>query len=117
MKKKPKNPASTKKGVPKYPRHSLEKALRIPKAILEQNAGKECSDQESAGFVGIKYNKGPYALELSSAIKFGLQLQSNKLESTIAGELKGDTLEGKYSTKVVPDGPQIDDGEWKAKRK
>ena len=58
--------------VPKYPRHSLEKVLRIPKAILDQNAGKECSEEETAKFLGIKYNKGPYALELSSAMKFGL---------------------------------------------
>jgi len=58
--------------VPKYPRHSLEKVLRIPKAILDQNAGKECSDEDTATFLGIKYNKGPYALEVSSAIKFGL---------------------------------------------
>jgi hypothetical protein len=81
MKKKSTNLAAARKAVPKYPRHSLEKALRIPKAILDQNAGKECSDQESAGFVGIKYNKGPYALELSSAVKFGL------LERTGAGRL------------------------------
>lgn len=59
-------------GVPSYPRHSLEKALRIPKAILEQNAGKECTDEESAKYVGVKFNKGPYNLELVSAIKFGL---------------------------------------------
>jgi hypothetical protein len=71
-KNKTKNPGGAKKAVPKYPRHSLEKVLRIPKAILDQNAGKECSDEESAGFLGIKYNKGPYALELSSVIKFGL---------------------------------------------
>ncbi|MCZ2155435.1 MAG: hypothetical protein LC114_16285 [Bryobacterales bacterium] len=58
--------------VPKYPRHSLEKVLRIPKAILDQNAGKECSDEDTATFLGIKYNKGPYALELSSAMKCGL---------------------------------------------
>lgn len=58
--------------VPAYPRHSLEKALRIPKAILEQNAGKECTDQESADYVRVKYNRGPYNLELNSAIKFGL---------------------------------------------
>lgn len=58
--------------VPSYPRHSLEKVLRIPKAILEQNAGKECTDQESATYVGVKYNKGPYNVELNSAIKFGL---------------------------------------------
>jgi len=50
--------------VPKYPRHSLEKVLRIPKAILDQNSGKECSDEDTATFLNIKYNKGPYALEL-----------------------------------------------------
>lgn len=74
MKKKaaPKKASTPKAVVPKYPRHSLEKVLRIPKAILEQNAGKECSEEDSATFLSIKYNKGPYALELSSAMKFGL---------------------------------------------
>lgn len=75
MKKKaaaPKKQASAPKAIPKFPRHSLEKVLRIPKAILDQNAGKECSDQDTAKFLGVKYNKGPYALELSSAIKYGL---------------------------------------------
>jgi hypothetical protein len=59
-------------GASNYPRHSLERALRIPNAILEQNAGKECSDEESAAFVGVNYNNGPYASEVSSSIKFGL---------------------------------------------
>jgi hypothetical protein len=67
-----KNRSSSAQRNPKYPRQSLEKALRIPKAILEQNAGKDCSDQESASFLGMKYNTGPYATELSSAIKYGL---------------------------------------------
>jgi len=60
-----------------FPRHNLERALRIPKAILEQNAGKECTAQESAGFAGVSYNKGPYLLELSSASKFGLLERSS----------------------------------------
>ena len=68
----PKKTSAPKTVVPKYPRHSLEKVLRIPKAILDQNAGKECSDQDTAAFLGVKYNNGPYALELSSAIKYGL---------------------------------------------
>jgi hypothetical protein len=54
-----------------YPRYSLEKAMRIPRAILEQNAGKECSDQDSAKYCGVGYT-GPFQMELSSAIKFGL---------------------------------------------
>jgi hypothetical protein len=56
----------------KFPKHSIEKALRIPRAILEQNAGKVCSDREAANFVGVKYNKGPYSYELGNAIKYGL---------------------------------------------
>src|SRR5215471_8932800 len=64
--------SSLAKGSAKYPRQPLEKALRIPKAILDQNAGKDCTDEESATFLGMKYNAGPYATELSSSIKYGL---------------------------------------------
>jgi len=56
----------------KYPRHTLEQSLRIPRGILEQNAGRECSDQESATFAGLKYNRGYYTVEIGSAIKYGL---------------------------------------------
>lgn len=56
---------------PKYPRHALEKVLRVPQAILDQNAGKECSEKEAAGFVGVGL-AGPFRVELSSAIKYGL---------------------------------------------
>lgn len=55
----------------KYPRHSVDKALRIPKAILDQNAGKECTVQESAKFLGVGFH-GPYQVEVSSGIKYGL---------------------------------------------
>lgn len=54
-----------------YPRHSLTKALRIPRAIIEQNAGKECSEADSSKFLGVGYN-GPYQLEISSALKYGI---------------------------------------------
>lgn len=47
---------------PPYPRHSLEKALRIPKGILEQNAGKECSDEESATYIGNYGDTLPFTL-------------------------------------------------------
>jgi hypothetical protein len=64
-------------GTATFPRHNLERALRIPKAILEQNAGRECTQQESASLVGITYNRGPYVVELSSASKFGLLERSS----------------------------------------
>lgn len=53
-----------------YPRHPVEKSLRIPGAILEQNAGKECTVKESAKFLGVGA-AGPYTVEVSSGIKYG----------------------------------------------
>lgn len=65
----------------KYPRHSITKALRIPNAILEQNAGKECTDKEAASFVNANLN-GPMVVEISSAIKYGF------LERPTSGHVK-----------------------------
>lgn len=65
----PKSPKSTSPPA-QYPRHSVDKALRIPKAILEQNAGKACSVAESAAFLGVGA-AGPYTVEVSSGIKYG----------------------------------------------
>ena len=72
---------AAKTAAPKYPRHALRKVLRVPQAILDQNAGKECSVKEAAGFVGIGL-AGPFRVEISSAIKFGL------LERPSAGRLR-----------------------------
>jgi len=61
-----------KRGSPiAFPKHSISKCLRIPQAILEQNAGKECTDSEAAKFAGIGWS-GPIGVEISSALKFGL---------------------------------------------
>lgn len=54
----------------KYPRHSVTRALRIPQAIIEQNAGHACSDRDSAKYVGVGFN-GPFKVEISSALKYG----------------------------------------------
>lgn len=54
----------------KYPRNAVDKSLRIPKAILEQNAGKPCTVAESAAFLGVG-SAGPYQVEVSSGIKYG----------------------------------------------
>ena len=55
----------------KYPRHSVERALRIPKAILEQNAGKPCTPREAAGYLGLNSDRGPFSVEIGSAKKYG----------------------------------------------
>src|SRR5262245_28261145 len=57
------------------------KALRIPKAILEQNAGKECSEKEAVGFLGLQLN-GPSKVEINSGIKYGF------LERPSSGHVK-----------------------------
>lgn len=69
------------KALGRFPRHSLEKVLRVPRSILDQNAGKECSDADVAKFLGVKLT-GPTRVEISSALKFGL------LERPSSGRLK-----------------------------
>jgi hypothetical protein len=62
--------AQASSGTAKFPRHSVEKALRIPKAIIDQNAGHDCTEAEAAKFVGVGY-AGPFRVEVSSALKYG----------------------------------------------
>jgi hypothetical protein len=54
-----------------FPKHSILNCLRIPQAILEQNAGKECNYREAAKFAGLGYT-GDVGVEISSALKYGL---------------------------------------------
>lgn len=53
-----------------FPRHAVKKALRIPKAILDQNAGRACTDREAVKFAGLAFH-GPSRVEISSSIKYG----------------------------------------------
>ena len=70
-------------GRAKYPRHSVERALRIPRAILDQNAGKACTPEEAAGFFGGSSAKGPFAVEIASATKYGfLERENRKIRLT-----------------------------------
>ena len=68
-----KRPKKSKGGRPsasaRYPRHSVKKALRIPRAILDQNAGKPCMVKQAAEFLGMKAT-GPFRVEVSSATKY-----------------------------------------------
>ncbi|HAS82203.1 MAG TPA: hypothetical protein DCS43_05890 [Verrucomicrobia bacterium] len=68
---------------PKYPRHSVEKALRISRAILEQNAGKACTPKEAAAYLGMKA-QGPFNVEVGSGIKYGFleRPESGKIKPT-----------------------------------
>ena len=55
----------------KYPKHSIFDCLRIPQAILDQNAGEACTDREGAGYAKVGWT-GDLSVEISSAIKYGL---------------------------------------------
>jgi hypothetical protein len=67
----------------KYPRHSVERALRIPQAILDQNAGKPVTPEEAAALFGGTSAKGPFSVEISSATKYGfLERQEGTLHLT-----------------------------------
>jgi hypothetical protein len=64
----------------KFPRHSVERALRIPKAIYEQNAGNPSTVKEAATFTGAGSVSGPFNVEVSSAKKYGfLSSEGGKL--------------------------------------
>jgi hypothetical protein len=74
---------ATKPTRPKYPRHSVEKALRIPRAILDQNAGKPSTPAEAAAFLHVG-PKGPFSVEIGSATKYGFlqRPEAGKIEPT-----------------------------------
>jgi hypothetical protein len=76
-----KKPSSVKRALPagskaKFPRHSVAKAIRIPQAILDQNAGKACSRADAARFLGLGSPAGPFSVEISSALKYGFLEQA-----------------------------------------
>ncbi len=54
-----------------YPKHHILQALRIPQAVLTNNAGKDCTDRDAVKFAGLGWS-GVYATEISSALKYGL---------------------------------------------
>ena len=67
----------------KFPRHPVERALRIPKALYEQNAGNPATPKEAAVFAGGTAVTGAFNVEVSSAKKYGfLDSEGGKLVLT-----------------------------------
>lgn len=64
-------PAKGHTGPLGFPKHSISESLRIPQAILDQNAGNACKDKEAAVFAGVGFT-GDLQVEISSALKYGL---------------------------------------------
>lgn len=64
---KPKKAAATQE----FPRYGADRVIKIPQAILEQNAGKQCTSKEAAKFCGTDYSS-TFRAELAAADKYGL---------------------------------------------
>lgn len=79
----------------KFPKHSILGCIRIPQAILEQNAGEACTDREGAGFAKIGWS-GDIKVEISSASKYGL------LERPAPGKIKPTDLVRKITRPQDP---------------
>ena len=80
----------------KYPKDSVLEWLRIPQAIVDQNAGEACTDREGAGYAKSGWT-GEVAVEISSALKYGL------LERPSPGQIKPTDLTRKI---VRPQDPK-----------
>jgi hypothetical protein len=80
----------------KYPKDSILDCIRIPQAIIDQNAGEACTDREGAGYAKIGWT-GDTAVEISSALKYGL------LERPSPGHIKPTELTRKI---VRPQDPK-----------
>lgn len=80
----------------KYPKDSVLECLRIPQAIIDQNAGEACTDREGAGYAKVGWT-GEVAVEISSALKYGL------LERPSPGQIKPTDLTRKI---VRPQDPK-----------
>ncbi|HWK19292.1 MAG TPA: hypothetical protein VNR37_00785 [Microbacteriaceae bacterium] len=64
----------------KFPRHTVEQALRIPEAILQQNAGNPATPAEAVVYSGGTKVSGRWNVEISSAKKYGfLKADGTKL--------------------------------------
>jgi hypothetical protein len=110
--KQPKSPDAGTGGTAKFPRHTVEKALRIPKAIIEQNAGRACSETDAATYAGVGLG-GPFRLEISSAIKYGFLSRpkagfvevTDRARQAIRPQKPGDDIEA--LRQAVLDAPEI----------
>ena len=78
-KKKSKTTASNNKGAKLiYPKQPISKILRLPQAIIDQNAGKECTPKETAQYLGIGLT-GPFHLKSMACSKVLEHLKLNLL--------------------------------------
>jgi hypothetical protein len=88
-------PTGRSRGPVKFPKHSMLGCIRIPQAIVDQNAGEACTDREGAAFAKIGWT-GDISVEISSASKYKL------LERPSPGKIKPTDLVRKITRPQDP---------------
>jgi hypothetical protein len=64
-------PANVATSLPRYPRHNVERALRVANAIIDQAGRGTATIQEVAKWMGFGSAHGPFRVLISSAKKYG----------------------------------------------
>src|SRR6266487_860325 len=55
-----------------FPKHTLDEALRVPRALSDKNGGQPLPPTETAIALGISPGSSEFRILLSSSIKYGL---------------------------------------------
>ena len=86
---------------------------------LEQTDSKwKCEASFTLGGQDVKTTMKSLKVEDAKIeIQYEFDLQGNRLQSTLTGQLEGRTLEGKYKTIAVADSSPVDEGVWKVTAK
>ena len=84
--------------------------------LIEPADGKpKCSVSFTFAGEEVKTNVTLCKIEATKLdAQYDFELGGNRLQSTIHGELKENTLKGEYQTKALADGSDVDAGDWKA---
>jgi hypothetical protein len=76
----------------------------------------------SKAAVSFTYNGEDIACRVTSVkvngslvqMVYDFDIDGNRMQTTMTGQLKNKTLEGSYKTKSLSDGSEVDEGAWKA---
>jgi hypothetical protein len=86
------------------------------KILVEWESGKpKCTVSFTLAGSEIKTNVTLCKIEGTKIeTQYDWDYSGNRVQSTVQGEKKGAGLAGTYHSKVLADGSQLDEGEWKA---
>lgn len=78
-----------------FPKHSLEQALRVAKALEDANGGQPLPPIETATALGVSPGSSDFRVILSSSLKYGLTNGSYKSDRIELDEIGREIVEPK----------------------